>query len=474
MLTYQDYLNHKGAQADFVKSAINNYISSDLYKTACVADLYDRQLNVTVNNYAKYIYSLKGEKKEDITASNNKIASNFFNRLNTQRNTYSLGNGINFSKPEIKNKFGDRFDTIMQAAGYAALIHGVSYLFISKRLYCFEATELVPLHDEYTGRLRAAIRFWRIADNKPLNAIFYEKDGYTEFQEDDGEKNNDRVLKVKKEKTSYIHKVSYTEAFGFELVGEENYSDLPIIPLFGSRLKQSTLIGLRTVIDSYDLIRSGFANDLDDCAQIYWILGNYGGMHEGDLAKFRNRLKFNHIAEANLNEGGSITPYTQDIPFQARTQYLATIRSEIYENFGGLDVHTIAAGATNDHIDAAYQPLDENADDFEKQIIECVQNIGAVLGIPEDDCVPIFKRNRISNQTEQTEMVLQAAQYLDDETVLRHLPFITVDEVTDILARKAAEEQDRYRNAESELDELRQAQAEQKTESKPQDESSAA
>lgn len=57
-----------------------------------------------------------------------------------------------------------------------------------------------------------------------------------------------------------------------------------------------------------------------------------------------------------------------------------------------------------------------------------------------------------------TDMVLQAAEYLDDETVLRHLPFITVDEVKDILSRKAAEEQKQVIDMRAELEELKAAQ----------------
>ena len=188
---------------------------------------------------------------------------------------------------------------------------------------------------------------------------------------------------------------------------------------------------MQQAIDSYDLIRSGFANDLTDCAQIYWIVKNCGGMTDADLNQFRDRLKMLHIATVDDSDGGGVEPYVQEIPYQARKTYLDGIRAGIYEDFGGLDVHTVAAGATNDHIDAAYQPLDEEADDFEYQIIECVQQILALIGIED---TPIFKRNRISNQREQTEMVLSSAQYLDEATVLSKLPFISPDEVSGILA----------------------------------------
>ena len=57
---------------------------------------------------------------------------------------------------------------------------------------------------------------------------------------------------------------------------------------------------------------------------------------------------------------------------------------------------------------------------------------------------PIFKRNRISNQKEQTDMVLSASEYLDDETVLKKLPFISIDEVNEILKKKEEESANRF------------------------------
>ena len=73
-------------------------------------------------------------------------------------------------------------------------------------------------------------------------------------------------------------------------VDEENYSRLPIIPIWGSDAHQSTLVGLRESVDAYDLIKSGFANTVQDCAEIYWIVENAGGMKDKDLQQLRDRL----------------------------------------------------------------------------------------------------------------------------------------------------------------------------------------
>ena len=452
MYTYQDFI----AETDKIQAittAITKHMNSDEYKIAHDADEYDHQKNITINNYVRLIFSLTGAPVEDFTASNNKLASNFFHRLNTQRCTYLLGNGVSFSdnKEEVEDEdgqittvdmtkefLGPKFDTDLKNAGYNALIHGVSFGFWNlDRMYVFPLTEFVPLWDEDDGTLRAGIRFWRVDPQKPVIAVLYEEDGYTKYK---SKSNIGIELEETQAKKPYKITVLKSEADGEEVVGEENYSSLPIVPLWGSRLKQSTLVGMQQKIDSFDLIRSGFANDLTDCAQIYWILENCGGMDDKELAKFRDRLKINHIVTADT-DNSKVTPYTQEIPYAARKEYLDEIRAGIYEDFGGLDVHTVAAGATNDHIDAAYQPLDEEADDFEYQVVEFVQQILTLNGIED---TPVFKRNRISNEKEQTEMILLAADYLDEETVLNKLPFVTVDEIHNILEKKIADDQSSF------------------------------
>lgn len=442
MFTYQDFI----AETDVAKAvgmAITAHKGSDDYKTAKDADLYDHQKNKTINEYIHMIFSLTGTPIEDFTASNNKIASNFFRRLNTQRTTYLLGNGVNFAENEaIKDQLGTAFDTRLKSLAYYSLIHGVAFGFWNVNgIHVFKLTEFAPLWDEETGALRAGVRFWQIDENKPLFAVLYEEDGFTKYKSNVRGGDFEEI----QPKRAYQLTVRESVADGEEIIGEDNYGVLPIIPMWGSELKQSTLVGMQRAIDSFDLIRSGFANDLTDCSEIYWIVANAGGMTDAELAQFRDRLKISHIAVVDTDNSAA-TPYTQEIPYNARQTYLTEIRAGIYEDFGGLDVHTIAAGATNDHIDAAYQPMDEQADDLEYQVIEFIDHLLELLGIEND--TPVFKRNRISNQGEQVEMVLSAAEYLDEETVLKKLPFITVDEVADILAKKQEENENRYSDEE--------------------------
>ena len=431
---------------DFISQAINEYKSSPEYQTALDADEYEAERNATILHYVKTLYTMDGQAVPDFTSGNNRIASNFFHRLVTQRVAYSLGNGITFANAQsevvdgkrvtvdtTKELLGKDFDTVIYEAGYYARIHKISYVFWNlDHADLFKMTEFMPLFDEYDGSLRAGFRFWSLDwDKRPVTVVVYEEDGYTKYRTKEGSKGMDLVLY--EPKRGYKQDIAHNGVDPDEIVGESNYSYLPIQPLWGSKHKQSDLVGMRAKIDAYDLIKSGFADSVEECAEIYWIVSNAMGMTDADLAKFRDKIKLNHIAVVDT-DNSPVTPYTQEIPVTAKESILKSLREQLYEDYGGLDVHLVSAGSTNDHIDMAYQALDEEADDFEYQLIKCIRNILGLMGV---DDMPLFKRNRVSNVKEKTETVMLCANVLDQETILKNLPFISVDEVYEIMDRKA-------------------------------------
>ena len=450
MKTYQDWIEakKKGETLDFIRAAIDEHRSSKEYKTAVDADEYEAERNVTIREFMKTMYTATGQKVVDFTATNSKMASNFFHKLTTQRCAYSLGNGVSFPTAEkkvvdgqtvtvdaVKERLGKTFDTTLFLAAHAALIHGCSFLMWNlDRADFFKLTEFVPLYDEENGRLKAGFRFWSLDwGERPVTVVVYEPEGYTKYRTKPGSRGLD-LVEVEPLR-GYVANFEHTEADGDVLTGYTNYSDIPIVPLWGNKHHQSDLVGMRGKIDVYDLVNSGFADTVQDCAEIYWIIGNAMGMNDAELAKFRDRLKLQHIAVADT-DNSPVTPHTQEIPVTANETLLNRTRSQIYEDYGALDVHTVAAGATNDHIDAAYQSMDDEADDFEFQIIQAVQGILRLLDI---DDTPIFHRNKVSNLKEQTETVMLAADKLDEETLLKKLPFLTPDEVMEVMARKQEE-----------------------------------
>lgn len=440
MKTYQDFLEvaekSDRERMEFVLSAINNHKDSDLYKQAIIAKEYDAHRNVTIANFQKLLYTLNGKVIPDNYSPNYKLRSNFFANFITQETQYLLGNGVTLKKEENKTKLGAGFDTRLQDAAHDALVGGVSYGFWNlDHLEVFDVTEFVPLLDEENGALRSGIRFWQVCTSKPLRATLFEPDGFTQYIRRSGEE-----MMILEPKRGYVAVESTSEIDGTELLAYQNYPGFPIIPMYGNRAKQSELVGQREAIDCYDLIKSGFANTVDDASVIYWTISNAGGMDEIDMARFKESMRRIGVGLVD-DDGAKAEAHTLTIPVEAREALLSRISDDLYRDFQMLDVTKLQGGQkTATEINAAYQPMDNKVDQFEYCVIDFLQALFKIVGIEDE---PSFTRSKVTNQLEQTQMVLLAANYLDDETILNKLPWLTQEEVAEILKRKAAEDIER-------------------------------
>lgn len=436
MKYYEDLVNAQG-DINFILEAINEYKSSQLYAEACIAYDYFKKRNTTIISYQKLLYTMSGEAVPDNYSANYKFCNAFFPIFVKQENAFLLGNGVTFNNDSTKEKLGgDDFDTAMYEAGEYALWGAVSFVFFNlDHLDVFKSTEFVPLVGVEDGALHAGIRFWQIDANKPLRATLYEEDGYTEYiwDGDDG-----RELKPKQ---TYTQIVKTSVADGTEILDGENYPNFPIVPLWANREHQSELTGLRSKIDGYDLIQSGFANDLDDASQIYWLINNAGGMDEVDLKKFLDQIKRVHAAVVE-DDTAHAEAHTMEIPYQARQAGLADLRDSLYRDAMALDTDKITAGnVTATAIESAYENLELKCDGYEYCVTECIKALLELIGV---DDAPTYHRRKTTNQPEITNMVLSAGEYLDDETMLKHLPFLNIDEIDEILQRKDEEEASRF------------------------------
>lgn len=431
---------------DFVLDAINEHKASKLYTDAVTAYEYFKKRNVTILKYQKLLYTMSGEVVPDNFSANYKFCNSFFPIFVKQENAYLLGNGITFNEDSTKDRLGgDLFDKEIYNAGEYALWGGVSFCFFNfDHIDVFRITEFVPLIDTETGALRAGIRFWQVDHTKPLRATLYEEDGYTEYIWKDGE---GEVIAPKK---SYVQIVRESVADGVEILDGENYPNFPIVPLWANKEHQTELTGLREKIDGYDLIQSGFANDLDDASQIYWIINNAGGMDEVDLKKFLDQVKRVKAAVVE-DDGARAEAHTLDLPYQARQAGLADIRDSLYRDAMALDTDKITAGnITATAIESAYENLDLKCDGYEYCVTECISNLLKLVGIDDS---PTYHRRKTTNQAEVTNMVLSAGQYLDDETILKLLPFLNIDMVEDIMIKRDREESNRFSDVNDENDE---------------------
>lgn len=440
MYTYQDLTEVRERDVDrmnFVRKVIDGHKTSSLYKTAVIADEYDRQQNSTIMQYRKLLYTITGEAVADNYSANYKTASGYFNRFVTQQNQYLLGNGITWQEESTADRLGKDFDNRVQEAGKMALVGGVSFGFFNfDHLEVFSVLEFAPLYDEENGALRAGVRFWQVDNSKPMRATLYEEDGYTEYMWKYGKG------EVLSDKRAYTEKIVTSEIDGTMIYDGDNYPTFPIVPLWGNPHHQSEILSIRSEIDAYDLIKSGFANDIDDASQIYWTIQNAGGMDDIDLAKFVERIKT--VRASVVDDNAKAEAHTLDVPYNAREAILDRLEKDLYKDFMALNTETIAGGAiTATQIKAAYEPLNVKTDQYEYCVEDFIQGILTIVGIEDK---PTFTRSRIVNVTEEVQVVLASAQYTDSEYVTRKVLTLLGDGdmVDDVLGRMDMEDFDRF------------------------------
>lgn len=436
MLTYQDLVavgESDQERMQFVRKAIGEHKSSTMFLTAKIADEYYRHRNRTITQYQKLLYTISGKAVPDNWSANYKLSSNFFKRFVTQEVQYLLGNGATWGQSSTGDKLGDSFDNRLQDAGKKALQGGVSFGFYNlDHIEVFSLLEFAPFYDEENGALSAGIRFWQIDSSKPLRATLYELDGYTDYIW----KNS--VGEILHPKRPYKINVRVSEIDGVEIFDGENYPTFPIVPFWGNPEHQSELVGLREQIDAYDLIKSGFANDIDDVSQIYWTISNAGGMDDIDLAEFVQKMKT--VKAAATGDGQTVEAHAVTVPVEGREALLDRLRKDMYRDYMALDTDEMAGGAvTATQIRAQYEPLNSKADEFEYCVSEFISGILAVAGIDDH---ATFTRSIIVNQSEEIQNLVTAGEYLDQEYVTERILTVLgdADKVDDVLARMSEEE----------------------------------
>jgi hypothetical protein len=433
MLSYQDLLRVGDNETDrmaFIQEVINVHKNSDLYKDAKIAESYYRKKNKTIMEFQKLLYTVTGEAIPDNYSANYKLRSQFFKRFTTQENQYLLANGASWNNQDTEGKLGTKrkpFDRQLQRAGIKALWGGVSFGFWNlDHVDVFSILEYAPLWDENDGSMKAGVRFWQVDEQKPLRATLYEMDGYTDYIWNKVEENGKQDFKgqILQDKRKYVQIAVTSQIDGTEILDGINYSGFPIVPLWANDEHQNELEGIREQIDCYDLIKSGFANTVDEASYIYWAIQNAGGMDDIDLANFVERMKTVHaglVEDANARAEA----HTIEAPYASREALLDRLRSDLYEDAMALDTKSIQDGAiTATQIRASYSNLDSKADSYEYCVLEFVDGILELAGIDDE---ATFTRSQIINKQEEVQTVISAGTYLESGYVTEKILTILGD-----------------------------------------------
>lgn len=405
-----------------------------MYKRAITAQQYYAGDNPTILNRLKWFWNSNGQHSEDEFKANNKIPSEFFNKIVKQENSYLLSNGVNFNDETetIKQAFPKNFDSDIFAAGNYSLIDGVSWIFANinqgrVNLNIFRGSEFIPLLDERTSVLMAGIRFWQIDIDKPIWIELFEIDGKTEYKDINGS------VSIYRDKEPYEYRVEKNPLEErIEVIS--NYSMLPIFPLYANELGYSTLTqALQNKIDIYDLVLSDFANNLEDSEDVYWVLKNYGGQN---LETFLSSFKKYKTIKTN-GEDSDATPHTIDVPFEARKVMLEMLKKDIFESAMALNTEDLTGSSlTTTAIKANMMNLDLKTDVFEMNALDTLNNLTEFyLEATNQNLeynIQLIRRTLVNDQ-EVVDMIYASREDLSRQEALRLNPLVPNERIEQII-----------------------------------------
>lgn len=449
--TYQDWENtpdnEKGV---LLQKIVQAYKTSRDYQSALTATKYFRGDNPEVMQKTileKGAYKYRDEdgmekvmlRDEPVIGA--RISSNFFARFVIQQNQFLLANGVTLESDEEKQRLGMGFDKALEQMGEKALVQGVCWGFWDvDHLEIIEAARddlsgFVALVDEENSLPCLGVQFWQIDVNRPMYIRLFEKDGVTVYRVEE------HVLIEHAPKRAYQVHVRQ-DAAGEMVEGEENYSFLPVIPLYANTERRSELTNsIKDKIDAYDRISSDYVDNLDKTNDVFWVLNNFGGSRS-ELMKMVSDIRSTGII-ANMSDGmggnASASPYAFEVPYEARKVALELLKKELYQDYMALNMEELTGGSlTNVAIRTAMANLELKCDRYEWQVFQFVQRLLLLLGVQTE--MIRFQRQTIANESEIVADIYTMRADIDRRTALKLNPYISAEEVDEIMETLDREE----------------------------------
>lgn len=213
---------------------------------------------------------------------------------------------------------------------------------------------------------------------------------------------------------------------------EHDLGEVPFIEFKNNRNMISDLKKYKDLIDIYDKVMSGYANDLEDIQQLIYILENFGGE---DLKSFIGDLKrFKAIKTQTTSSGtkGDVRTLSIEIPVEARNSILDILKKQIYESGQALQQDNEDFGnASGVALKFFYRKLELKAGltqiEFEKGFAKLVRVIMRFLKISDWETKTItqtWTRNMISNDLENAQIAMDSKDIISDETIIKNHPWV--------------------------------------------------
>ncbi|MDZ4991909.1 phage portal protein [Clostridium perfringens] len=415
-----------------------------------INDDIDRRENILK---AKKYYDNENDIKESGVVPNdtdplrnadNRISHNFHQILVNEKAAYMFTYPVLFNldnNKELNKKvteiLGDDFESISQELCIEASNTGLGWIHYwvndGKKTfnYAIVPTEqIIPIYSKTLKKdLKEVYRYYQDKDENNKEILIFEHWNDVELNKYTLEGNVNTVSKIIEE-VKIKHKLKH----------------VPFIQFLNNKNRKSDLSKYKDLIDLYDRVMSGFANDLEDIQQVIYILENYGGT---DLKEFLGDLKRYKTVKTEsdgVSSSGGVKTLQIEIPVEARKIILEILKKQIYESGQGLQQDTESFGnASGVALKFFYRKLELKSGftetEFKKGFGSLIRAILRFLN--KDDSVKItqtYTRNMISNDLENAEIARNSVGVIPEELIIRNHPWVEDPEEALELLKKEDEE----------------------------------
>ena len=385
-----------------------------------------------IEKYRIFFVDANGKLKEDLTKSNIRISHPFFRIIADQEAQFILSGHeplFNSDIPELQSRLdeyfnnNDDFNSELYYVVLGSIVKGFDFFYAYKNAEgktCFQCADSLGVvevrENETDDGCKYAIYAYvdRISkDNEAITRIevwddkqvaFYVQEGAGEITFDKQQERNPRPHSIY---TKDGDKSTYFEDFG----------QVPFIRLDNGKKQESGLFPIKDLIDSYDLMNCGLANNIQDTNESLYVVKGFEGDNLDEL--MLNIKAKKHIG---VGEDGDVEIKTIDIPVEARKTKMETDEKNIFRFGMGVNTEALkdTSATVSVAIKSAYANLDLKCEGFNKgfkrflrKLLDLVlKEINEVDGTAyqQKDVYFNLDRETITNEQEKAQIRLTEAQ----------------------------------------------------------------
>ena len=439
-----------------IRTFIENDMSSEKKRYAKVGVNY-YEANHDIKDYRMFFVDADGNLKEDKYRSNIRIAHPFFTEIVDQEVQFQLSGeeGFLFSDiPELQKELdyyfnsNEDFRADFEETVTGTVVKGFDYMYAYKNkdgrtaFQYADGMGVIEVKENETDDHCAYVIFWYVdrigKDNKKIKRIQVWDKAQTYFY---CQVDNDEIVLDHNQKPNPRPHVIYQKD-NDDTIYYEDYGFIPFFKMKHNRKEVSGLKPIKDIIDSYDLMNAGLANNIQDTSEALYVVKGFQGDNLDEL--MMNIKTKKHIG---VDDNGDVEIRTIDIPYEARKIKMEIDEKNIFRM--GMAVNTEGLKDSNATVSvaikSAYTLLEMKANKLETQIklfmrklLDVVlDEINTMNGTDYQNSDVYFKFDRqiptnmlesaqialTEAQTRQTEIntLLSLATHLDNETMMQQI-----------------------------------------------------